>query len=586
MTEHDVGVTLSAGGEHLLRSATRARRDAALRFASGAALDDGHAYTVRRLGTALGASRVFLATWSDTAHVGRVLVGAPPDEQRSFNRRPLPALPSESTRPGEPITITAMSGLTDTYPWLAELARSDELVLGVGTWAGRHPVCVLGIAGVDRLDDDTLLVIEDFLLMFMGTAAAEILVRQRNEADRRRGEALDTLVSELDGERRRISHQIHDDVLQSVSSIAHFLETLTATTESANTRRVLERLRSEAQNSAITLRRIVNEFEPEQEAEESLTAQIRSLAARVTDLFGLAVTVDVGPGVDDVALAQPALRVLRQALDNVVTHADATTAHVAASMRAPGELTLTVDDDGRAKDHPWDHGVGLRSMKRIVDEHGGVLSVGPTQHHGGTRVSATFPINGASLGPHANVALRAGRDLDDSEFVAAVRRTTQSMLDGGQQPTISSVAESLGLARRDLLSRYGSADAMIADAVNALVISIEARWAAFGQIDLNAPLEARLDALIERRFAMEEWGRPLRVHTPVVDPSSRFDDEVLTAFRAELSAMGPAERENTGRLLAWLFRVRTIRAIVSDRSVVPSVARTTIRSVATTLLTN
>ena len=63
-----------------------------------------------------------------------------------------------------------------------------------------------------------------------------------------------------------------------------------------------------------------------------------------------------------------------------------------------------------------------------------------------------------------------------------------------------------------------------------------------------------------------------------------IDAEVLAAFQPELSGMEPARRDDTGRLVAWLLRTRTIRAIISDVSVQPHVARSTILSVAGSLL--
>ncbi|MGB3737474.1 MAG: histidine kinase [Ilumatobacter sp.] len=594
MTKADAAVTPREPAGHdngdFLRRAARAHHESALFLSGGAALDGGLSYTVGRLADVLGASRAFFAMWAERGYLGRALVGASSDEQRSFLHRPLPALPIESRSQGEVARITDVSALRSTHPWLADLVDADDVVLAVGTWAGQHPTCVIGLAGLRQLDDDRRLALEGFLMMLMGAAIGETLVRQRNRADLRRGEALDTLVDELDGERRRISHEIHDGVLQSVSSIAHFLETLSASSESEATRAVLERLRLEAQNSAITLRRIVNDFEPEQLAEESTTAQIRSLTTRVTDLFGLEVNVEIGDGVDELALARPVLRVLRQALDNIITHADAAVVGVEAVASADDELTLTIDDDGTGieNDHPWDLGVGLRSMNRVVNEHGGVLTLGSPPHSPGTRLIATFAVNGP--GPRVAAEVDGSgterSDVDDEDLVQAVRQTTLSLLDQNRRPTITLVAESIGVPRRTLLARFGTADAMIVDATTSLADSIEKRWAAFEPFDRDAPFETRLDALLERRFAMEEWGRPIRLQNQLVDPSPRFDAEVHTAFRPEFSIMQPAERDQTGRLVAWLFRPRSIRAIISDVTVDPAVARDTIRSVATSLLRN
>lgn len=581
-----VGEALSHD-DGLLRRAARAHRDAAIRLSGGQSIDDGMSYALHRTAEVLGASRAFLATWSDRAYVGRALFGAPPLEQQAFFHRPLPTLPPQSAGNGQIVQLSEVGGLRTAHPWLAELCDADDAVLAVATWAGRDPGCVVCFSGLPPLDEDLRLSIEGLLMMLFGVTIGETLVRQRNRSELRRGKALDTLVDELDRERRRISHEIHDGVLQNVSSIAHFLETLSATSESEESRAVLERLRLEAQNSAITLRRIVNDFEPEQGAEESVAVQVRALTARVTDLFGLTVDVRIGHGVEDAGLTRPILRVLRQAIDNIITHADARTVYVEIQVDPDECLTLTIDDDGKGmeNDHPWQHGVGLRSMARVVNEHGGVLNFGRPRFTSGTRLTATFAIDGIVDGRRGSPsAAHEGEAPDSGDLLDAVRAATLALMDRGRRPTITSVAEATGFARRDLLNRFMSADAMIADAVASHVATIEARWDAFETIDTTDPLDARLSTMLERRFQMEEWGRPVRQHTLVVDPSTRFDAEVLAAFQPELSVMEDARRDDTGRLVAWLLRTRTIRAIISDVTVSPDVARATIHSVAGSLL--
>lgn len=566
----------------LIRRAAHAQRDASLRFTGGNTLDEGQQFAMEQMHDVLDARRVFFATWSDNCYVGRSIVGATDAQARSFRREALPTLPSDATSGDDVIRVVRVDALTTTNTRLAEIADADEVILAVATWAARHPTCVIGITGVDPSDEDVVFVIESFLLMLMGATIAERLLRQRNRAELRRGEAFDTLVDELDDERRRISHEIHDGVLQNVSSIAHFLETLSSTAETEASRTILGRLRHEAQNSAITLRRIVNEFEPDLRDEEPMSIQIAALTQRFADFFDLGIAVDVEPAVDESPPNRAALRVLRQALDNVVTHAEATAVHVRASTDADGQLTVTVDDDGIGIDdhHPWEFGVGLRSMTRVLEQHGGHLRVDPAPTSG-TRLSMAFPING---GRPASLTAASPPTGPDHAATDAIRTATLSLLDEGRRPSFASVADITGLRRRDLLARHMSAASMIADAVDSLVDSIEARWAAFGPIDQSTPFDARLTELLDRRFTMEVWGRPIRQHTLDVDPSKRFDDEVATAFQPELSRLDPMTRDDTGRLVGWLLRPRTIRAIISGVAVDPHVARSTIRSVARDLL--
>jgi hypothetical protein len=92
-------------------------------------------------------------------------------------------------------------------------------------------------------------------------------------------------------------------------------------------------------------------------------------------------------------------------------------------------------------------------------------------------------------------------------------------------------------------------------------------------------------ACIRPRHAGRSVESALDVITSKVSPGSGRRLSVLLSTRS----FGPAlfwlaERDNIGRLISWLLRVRTVRAIVSDVSVSPDVARATVSSVTTTLL--
>ena len=82
------------------------------------------------------------------------------------------------------------------------------------------------------------------------------------------------------------------------------------------------------------------------------------------------------------------LRVTQEALNNVVTHANAR--HCTVQLMVEDAVTLVITDDGGGLPSGYRSGVGLVSMRERAEELGGTLRVSP-EEGGGTRVTAVFP---------------------------------------------------------------------------------------------------------------------------------------------------------------------------------------------------
>ncbi|MCB5182751.1 histidine kinase [Streptomyces sp. SMC 277] len=91
-----------------------------------------------------------------------------------------------------------------------------------------------------------------------------------------------------------------------------------------------------------------------------------------------------------------AYRVVQEALTNVLKHAPtATLVRVVVDYR-PGELAVTVTDDGQRplSDSPATRpGLGLIGMRERVTIYGGTVTAGPAPH-GGFEVRLTLPVTG------------------------------------------------------------------------------------------------------------------------------------------------------------------------------------------------
>ncbi|MEN3535377.1 histidine kinase [Microbispora sp. ZYX-F-249] len=91
-------------------------------------------------------------------------------------------------------------------------------------------------------------------------------------------------------------------------------------------------------------------------------------------------------------LGLSAYRVIQEALTNVLKHAHATRVDVVLRY-APGELRVTVVNDGVGVHAAGTGGHGLIGMRERTALHGGELSAGPTRS-GEYRVLAVFPLPG------------------------------------------------------------------------------------------------------------------------------------------------------------------------------------------------
>jgi signal transduction histidine kinase len=97
-----------------------------------------------------------------------------------------------------------------------------------------------------------------------------------------------------------------------------------------------------------------------------------------------------------------AVRVVQEALSNVVRHAGAAATRVEVAW-TPGRVTVTVTDDGRPRVEPTPHapgGHGQLHMRERVAVAGGDLDVGPVRG-GGYRVRAGFPVPAPATLPSA-----------------------------------------------------------------------------------------------------------------------------------------------------------------------------------------
>ncbi|WP_153394158.1 sensor histidine kinase [Ornithinicoccus halotolerans] len=208
------------------------------------------------------------------------------------------------------------------------------------------------------------------------------------------------LVVAREEERRRLRHDLHDELGPLLAAIAVRLDaaTLRARRTGGAEESVLVDLRHTAQDAITTVRRTVEDLRPPALDELGLVDALRATVAGFEAPGGPALTVVATQPLPPLpaAVEVAAYRIAVEAVTNAVRHAAARkiVVSVAVEGEAPGEaLAVTVHDDGHGLATGRAEGVGTTSMRERAEELGGHCTLTGSAD-AGTRVHADLPIGG------------------------------------------------------------------------------------------------------------------------------------------------------------------------------------------------
>jgi signal transduction histidine kinase len=155
----------------------------------------------------------------------------------------------------------------------------------------------------------------------------------------------------------------------------------------------IARLNDLARGALAEMRALIFELRPESLEHEGLTAALEKQAAALRSRHELAVDLTLCPEPDlPLQIKDDLYRIAREALHNVVKHANAT--HLSVLLvRSTDAITLAVSDDGAGFDPSGDFPghLGLRSMRERVARLGGQLVIESAPGRG-TRIRARIPV--------------------------------------------------------------------------------------------------------------------------------------------------------------------------------------------------
>ncbi|HJX12981.1 MAG TPA: PAS domain S-box protein [Dehalococcoidales bacterium] len=202
-------------------------------------------------------------------------------------------------------------------------------------------------------------------------------------------------------ERKRISHELHDDTIQALVVLSRQLDTLASgdTAISAGTRLRLEELRKQTNDTIQGIRRLSQDLRPAALDRLGLRAALEWLASDVTRYSGIATLVRVMGKerrlTEEVELVL--FRITQEALRNVWRHSGATSAEIIVEFN-DSKTRITVSDDGQGFKLPGKIGdlakdgkLGLAGMQERVQLVGGTLTI-QSQPGKGTSITVVSPL--------------------------------------------------------------------------------------------------------------------------------------------------------------------------------------------------
>jgi len=306
-------------------------------------------------------------------------------------------------------TQNTVSEISDLDKEENELERSEDQLLEVYTGmrdASGAPLLFEVYISTQRLPQEVLTLIGVIMplpiaaVIALSLATLPLAVSLAHRVDRGQQQMRRLLVNAVESsdlERRRISQDLHDGVVQDLAGIGYALDSdARQLPEGGALRTHLEETGEILRRDLAALRTLMTDIYPPDLATKGLAESVRELEERQglppgLVRFEIEEPLDRHPIVDRLTY-----RAIREALGNAVRHANATSIVVRISQ-SDTALTFEVVDDGVGFDtnraSPEGH-LGMRLMSEMVDNAGGTMTVHSTVGKG-TSVRGELPLSTA-----------------------------------------------------------------------------------------------------------------------------------------------------------------------------------------------
>jgi two-component system, NarL family, sensor histidine kinase UhpB len=277
--------------------------------------------------------------------------------------------------------VLALTPVTVGYP--IELREAAVLVVGVVLVALANALVLRISFGalasvVARMDSVDLLRPRQRLPVVGGPETRAVVaglngMLARLEAERR--ESSRRTLAALEGERRRIARELHDEIGQRLTGTLLQLGDLDRDA-SDGVRARLAAIRDDLRATLDEVGVLAWQLRPGVLDDLGLVAALEALVAAVEEQASVQVRATLPPALPplppDAELA--VYRIAQEALTNVLRHADARSVELELADDGRG-LTLAIADDGRGLPEVLHDGAGIRGMRERAVSVGGTLTV-------------------------------------------------------------------------------------------------------------------------------------------------------------------------------------------------------------------
>jgi signal transduction histidine kinase len=206
-----------------------------------------------------------------------------------------------------------------------------------------------------------------------------------------------------EGERRRLSRDLHDEVGHQLVVLKLYLELIARDLpgrQNAGARQKIEEAETLVGNSLQSIRRLILDLGPAVLEEVGLPTALRLYARQFSVRTGVQVEIrESGPPRDLSAAHQAALyRLMQGALSNVLKHASAGCVRIILGSMKDGAVVMIVEDDGVGFETARPRqAFGLEAMRERVEALGGHFHLEshptmPGRKRHGTRIEVDLPI--------------------------------------------------------------------------------------------------------------------------------------------------------------------------------------------------
>lgn len=218
-----------------------------------------------------------------------------------------------------------------------------------------------------------------------------------------------------EGERRRVARELHDSIIQLLSSVKFRLNMVEEQTTypNENVQKSADKARELLERAIGEIRRISRNLRPSELDDLGLVPSIRILCEEFKERTHLNVHLEILKAPKDCPPdVQLALyRILQESLCNIEKHANATTVHVRFG-RQDSILELSIRDNGRGFDmqtanarRTRDNGLGFLDMKERVAFVGAKLTINSSEGSG-THILVEAPLQHVNPNDHKKTTVQ------------------------------------------------------------------------------------------------------------------------------------------------------------------------------------